>query len=102
MIRRPPRSTLFPYTTLFRSQMVFLMDPCSNIFPSNLHNIVEYFQGFQDVHLYKYLHKVEDHVLCHEMVKDRKSTRLNSSHDQISYAVFCLKKKKKTIIVSIV
>src|SRR2546421_4760475 len=69
MIRRPPRSTLFPYTTLFRSH--------------------------------------EDYVLHYDLAQrtrdrapgpthgDRKSTRLNSSHDQISYAVFCLKKKKK-------
>src|SRR6478672_13001286 len=70
MIRRPPRSTLFPYTTLFRSR-----------------------------------HRVHAHVAARARLpparreradaRDRKSTRLNSSHDQISYAVFCLKKKKK-------
>src|SRR5262245_66222982 len=71
MIRRPPRSTLFPYTTLFRSQ--------------------------QDVTLAVHLHhrpRRRDGVL--EAGQDRKSTRLNSSHLGISYAVFCLKKKKKT------
>src|SRR5690606_41367212 len=68
MIRRPPRSTLFPYTTLFRSDVE---DPP----PSPL------------------LHPRED--LPHEVHQDRKSTRLNSSHVKISYAVFCLKKKKK-------
>src|SRR5438270_9561496 len=69
MIRRPPRSTLFPYTTLFRSR---------RIGPLVLrHAIVEV--------------RVPHHA---EILEDRKSTRLNSSHSQISYAVFCLKKKK--------
>src|SRR6478752_9589011 len=67
MIRRPPRSTLFPYTTLFRS-------------PTGLGE-------FQVVHLFGDAHQVYE---------DRKSTRLNSSHGYISYAVFCLKKKKIT------
>src|SRR2546421_6021693 len=71
MIRRPPRSTLFPYTTLFRSRMPLLTS-----------------QTALRV-------KLERVVLCHYAeARDRKSTRLNSSHDQISYAVFCLKKKK--------
>src|SRR2546422_8455125 len=75
MIRRPPRSTLFPYTTLFRSQ--FLEDRCGPL----------------------------DHLTGGDLVgdlrrqngngADRKSTRLNSSHGYISYAVFCLKKKKQ-------
>src|ERR1035438_10642287 len=65
MIRRPPRSTLFPYTTLFRSAR-----PPWRAWP-NLHRTFQFFP-------------------------DRKSTRLNSSHLGISYAVFCLKKKKKT------
>src|SRR5256885_5745736 len=69
MIRRPPRSTLFPYTTLFRSERPL--------------NKTEFFD-FQD----KYLSGGKK--------GDRKSTRLNSSHLVISYAVFCLKKKKKT------
>src|SRR5438270_5996965 len=68
MIRRPPRSTLFPYTTLFRSTPG---ERCS--FGSSLKN--EWARS-------------REHI-------DRKSTRLNSSHSQISYAVFCLKKKKK-------
>src|SRR5258708_36232442 len=69
MIRRPPRSTLFPYTTLFRSE--------------SLTNIGKYAKA--------------SHVLVsvHNYPTDRKSTRLNSSHQIISYAVFCLKKKKK-------
>src|SRR5438270_3031782 len=73
MIRRPPRSTLFPYTTLFRSSMA-CFDP--------------YYS---------------EHRAGHEAARqllpgqDRKSTRLNSSHSQISYAVFCLKKKKNQL-----
>src|SRR3989475_8079026 len=73
MIRRPPRSTLFPYTTLFRSRLgVGRRD--------TRHEIEEEEPS------------VSQRVL--DVVADRKSTRLNSSHSQISYAVFCLKKKK--------
>src|SRR2546428_9865555 len=77
MIRRPPRSTLFPYTTLFRSQQVRRRV---------LHEetIRAGFIGFR--------HRVL--IRAGGKDQDRKSTRLNSSHDQISYAVFCLKKKK--------
>src|SRR5258708_15594479 len=75
MIRRPPRSTLFPYTTLFRSQRV----ACS-------------LEGFDDDDAVdrKSLEGFDD-----DDAVDRKSTRLNSSHQIISYAVFCLKKKKR-------
>src|SRR2546430_9682955 len=73
MIRRPPRSTLFPYTTLFRSR--------EEAGPGRL-------QEFHQAALI-FLHAVH-----RDTVQDRKSTRLNSSHSQISYAVFCLKKKK--------
>src|SRR2546427_5455966 len=69
MIRRPPRSTLFPYTTLFRSAAQFLSYRIQHRFP---------------------LRRIEA-----AENQDRKSTRLNSSHSQISYAVFCLKKKTK-------
>src|SRR2546421_7822032 len=75
MIRRPPRSTLFPYTTLFRSR-----------------------NGIRRFCLADPMNDAQSNTVCARMVKgagDRKSTRLNSSHDQISYAVFCLKKKKK-------
>src|SRR2546430_10312158 len=89
MIRRPPRSTLFPYTTLFRSCILWKQHhrripirrtkrlaagPCLSGAARESHG---------------------DDVLLSED-QDRKSTRLNSSHSQISYAVFCLKKKKKT------
>src|SRR2546427_2402200 len=73
MIRRPPRSTLFPYTTLFRSKIE------EAEFHDKLRGLYE-----TDPERYGYFTS-----------KDRKSTRLNSSHSQISYAVFCLKKKKK-------
>src|SRR2546430_8913752 len=78
MIRRPPRSTLFPYTTLFRSAIVAERDD-----PPVLIN--DHRAG------------LGGRVL--RPGRDRKSTRLNSSHSQISYAVFCLKKKKKKILI---
>src|SRR5687768_17701782 len=88
MVRRPPRSTLFPYTTLFRSleghwrpEHLFLLQQCYNL----------------------YQHMQSQIELCEKQIEkvlqlfmiDRKSTRLNSSHGYISYAVFCLKKKNK-------
>src|SRR5688572_32555135 len=78
MIRRPPRSTLFPYTTLFRSGR------------NASHSLTTPLCGLDDVSPLNVL-KLRLVNLC----QDRKSTRLNSSHSQISYAVFCLKKKKK-------
>src|SRR2546430_5892458 len=75
MIRRPPRSTLFPYTTLFRSSVPQPGQPAADAAAGRLHRRPAG-AGVPDV-------------------GDRKSTRLNSSHSQISYAVFCLKKKKK-------
>src|SRR5690554_7466955 len=76
MIRRPPRSTLFPYTTLFRSGR-------RGAEAENIRTTLEQLTGKQ----------IQLNIL--EVKKDRKSTRLNSSHVRISYAVFCLKKKKK-------
>src|SRR2546422_4300850 len=83
MIRRPPRSTLFPYTTLFRSSFAL------GVGRQRQHGI-----GVLDRFA---LIRVEHHQAGHVLhrVEDRKSTRLNSSHGYISYAVFCLKKKKK-------
>src|SRR2546427_12585749 len=78
MIRRPPRSTLFPYTTLFRSQKVQRVD---QLFRGQVPGLIAGDPGSFDI--------------FSPIVRDRKSTRLNSSHSQISYAVFCLKKKKK-------
>src|SRR5256885_7692836 len=95
MIRRPPRSTLFPYTTLFRSQPVFgsldkksqrvawsVGEKKDKVFETGLYNLT----------LEQSTVLVEETRLEH--LVDRKSTRLNSSHLVISYAVFCLKKKK--------
>src|SRR5437763_13530824 len=89
MIRRPPRSTLFPYTTLFRSgllvgEMAALYGAFAQGQPSPLPELPVQYADFA----------VWQHSWLHGEV-DRKSTRLNSSHRCISYAVFCLKKKKK-------
>src|SRR3989449_8383183 len=84
MIRRPPRSTLFPYTTLFRS-------PRLGSIKVHLHKLPDY-RGAGPVGLWESLDDQEEISVT---VQDRKSTRLNSSHGYISYAVFCLKKKKK-------
>src|SRR5258708_12314186 len=81
MIRRPPRSTLFPYTTLFRSPLSLALDQIARWRRSRLK--IGFTNGCFDL-----LHP--GHIAL-----DRKSTRLNSSHQIISYAVFCLKKKKK-------
>src|SRR5258708_11387841 len=81
MIRRPPRSTLFPYTTLFRSHQHFLHP---DLFTGNV------LRGRQCLDNQSGLVHVDESGL----IIDRKSTRLNSSHQIISYAVFCLKKKK--------
>src|SRR2546430_12552745 len=85
MIRRPPRSTLFPYTTLFRSRAkslgVFsLAGTCLWAAGGDIQPVFRDEPGFE---------------------RDRKSTRLNSSHSQISYAVFCLKKKKKMKMIGL-
>src|SRR3712207_8484321 len=90
MIRRPPRSTLFPYTTLFRSQ--------------------QQIGAFEDDRAVRdagedgklgagETHNIAGHAASEEAEEDRKSTRLNSSHANISYAVFCLKKKKTPLYI---
>src|SRR5689334_24114151 len=93
MIRRPPRSTLFPYTTLFRSAAHFhdirLGAEAGDVFSKN---------NFGGRHEYSFAAKMTRRKKNPESAGrglDRKSTRLNSSHSSISYAVFCLKKKKK-------
>src|SRR5205809_6854126 len=85
MIRRPPRSTLFPYTTLFRSDF-------GAGGPLGVGQIAVLFHDQRAA-------QRDHHQDAHEAAgnRDRKSTRLNSSHGYISYAVFCLKKKKKKI-----
>src|SRR2546430_10370206 len=83
MIRRPPRSTLFPYTTLFRSLDARVRSETigGGPYPDSEGSRANRYIGFTLI----------------ELLVDRKSTRLNSSHSQISYAVFCLKKKKKIL-----
>src|SRR5438270_1421176 len=97
MIRPPPRSTLFPYTTLFRSRS--MAENPSATLPATVEKIIKPpYTGAPEKaqiavegadHLYREI-RIEN-----TLTEDRKSTRLNSSHSQISYAVFCLKKKKK-------
>src|SRR3712207_7655201 len=92
MIRRPPRSTLFPYTTLFRSDHPHVPDWTQDHFYGMKSFFARTFEnggflGERDRGVVKY---------TPNKGKDRKSTRLNSSHANISYAVFCLKKKKYT------
>src|SRR2546421_8631427 len=88
MIRRPPRSTLFPYTTLFRSVYItsLVMEGSTKLqvgpFEEAIKLLSTLLSGWEGL-----------------ANKDRKSTRLNSSHDQISYAVFCLKKKKRQHLI---
>src|SRR2546422_6516163 len=105
MIRRPPRSTLFPYTTLFRS---LVQEPeVGKVYEGVVKSttafgaFIEILPGVEGLlHISELQHgrteRTEDVVKKgdHVRVKDRKSTRLNSSHGYISYAVFCLKKKK--------
>src|SRR2546427_8759282 len=96
MIRRPPRSTLFPYTTLFRS-LLDLVSPLRRLLPGAEIHVRE----IESIDLQKRTVTTapgflpHPHVIEYDHLVDRKSTRLNSSHSQISYAVFCLKKKKK-------
>src|SRR3712207_8267892 len=93
MIRRPPRSTLFPYTTLFRSHVVLDALPAGR---GDLHH--HRVGDLDDAVLQQFLEGVEPDGDALRVV-DRKSTRLNSSHANISYAVFCLKKKKRHILI---
>src|SRR2546430_7147394 len=97
MIRRPPRSTLFPYTTLFRSQQRVVVEQC-----------LQRHQGRRALVRSNMDHGSEESPHSRERGEpgltaftriDRKSTRLNSSHSQISYAVFCLKKKSDGIAI---
>src|SRR5438552_13747232 len=97
MLRRPPRSTLFPYTTLFRSELVELRLRISRIEVFEVEGRDSEFVGRRRGRGLA-LQAIVDtaHGLRHfqeEVAEDRKSTRLNSSHQIISYAVFCLKKK---------
>src|SRR3989449_7116326 len=121
MIRRPPRSTLFPYTTLFRSHPIEKRSDLGGGRPRVLERLehgvhdglrIALQGGEEQVPLaaeggvqavaagpsaaYQPIERRRDVPLTPKQLQDRKSTRLNSSHGYISYAVFCLKKKKKT------
>src|SRR5260221_8880392 len=88
MIRRPPRSTLFPYTTLFRSGP-YIQSERLDLYKKYAMELVEKKAAY---YCFCTPERLEKMIIC----RDRKSTRLNSSHTVISYAVFCLKKKKQT------
>src|SRR3712207_7452897 len=92
MIRRPPRSTLFPYTTLFRSCPLAKLAALSH--PRGAERLVQLTAQRAQVRL----QRVALRARRERLPTDRKSTRLNSSHANISYAVFCLKKKKNHLI----
>src|SRR2546429_973554 len=96
MIRRPPRSTLFPYTTLFRSA-----DTLSTMMVNGVPDGARFLEGLTGVIASAAKAKCVGLLRAREYQcrEDRKSTRLNSSHGYISYAVFCLKKKNTTIFV---
>src|SRR3712207_7762479 len=93
MIRRPPRSTLFPYTTLFRSDLDPLLLPLQDAHV-DVHRVADLEVRDRRLHA-GLLDQLQERVLHGGLISDRKSTRLNSSHANISYAVFCLKKKNK-------
>src|SRR2546422_3415243 len=95
MIRRPPRSTLFPYTTLFRSSEWGIYEPYTDWYLE--HEVAEFVAVVDEVSGAGHF-DIDDEKWP---APDRKSTRLNSSHGYISYAVFCLKKKKKKHIYNL-
>src|SRR5688572_31757104 len=90
MIRRPPRSTLFPYTTLFRSVVKKVNTP--GLYARFYDEFAKNWQPDPEANR---IFISNQQNWANDRLEDRKSTRLNSSHSQISYAVFCLKKKKK-------
>src|SRR5690349_23395783 len=95
MIRRPPRSTLFPYTTLFRSErqrIAVVMHKYQQMDYRQIADVLKLSESATKSLLFRAYETLREQL--REFV-DRKSTRLNSSHVEISYAVFCLKKKKK-------
>src|SRR5256885_5082011 len=99
MIRRPPRSTLFPYTTLFRSIIARMVFICSNEYDRKTVKNPQFYLGKPPFQRWCARRGSNAQPTAPEAVAlDRKSTRLNSSHLVISYAVFCLKKKKTSTL----
>src|SRR2546430_9278502 len=98
MIRRPPRSTLFPYTTLFRSQInariLATFEGAANKAREQFETQIQEIVQPHIAHAEEAIQRLAGSRSLVDAALDRKSTRLNSSHSQISYAVFCLKKKK--------
>src|SRR3712207_8467054 len=101
MIRRPPRSTLFPYTTLFRSKPYFVDSPYFYNYSHTTGGILVCLSTVEvgcDIQCSRHVtDALIRKVFSAKEQTDRKSTRLNSSHANISYAVFCLKKKKMNV-----
>src|SRR3712207_7701959 len=91
MIRRPPRSTLFPYTTLFRSRSGEVAGGRAGLHAGGPRRGI-------DADILHHREIDHDPIVDHAVGRDRKSTRLNSSHANISYAVFCLKKNKNAMV----
>src|SRR5258708_14189455 len=91
MIRRPPRSTLFPYTTLFRSDLGLHAYFIGQI--EDTGERARAWQRYREMERFVESRDCRQRHVCRHFGEDRKSTRLNSSHQIISYAVFCLKKK---------
>src|SRR3712207_7713444 len=100
MIRRPPRSTLFPYTTLFRSLSAWLMGITRNKV-ADAHQARTKQRRIQNEMSANLMPEPDTMDIAQRLIIDRKSTRLNSSHANISYAVFCLKKKKHQLNIQI-
>src|SRR2546421_1821483 len=94
MIRRPPRSTLFPYTTLFLSLVTGVTGSGKSTALAAMVNHINLSRRVNIITIEDPIEFLHRDNLANISQRDRKSTRLNSSHDQISYAVFCLKKKK--------
>src|SRR3712207_8974201 len=93
MIRRPPRSTLFPSATLFRSILTIIVYVYSQV------SLMTTAASLAEQTVYGLRSRLLNTLRSAELIEDRKSTRLNSSHANISYAVFCLKKDKQVNLV---
>src|SRR3712207_7302312 len=100
MIRRPPRSTLFPYTTLFRSAGDFASAPDAVVAPADAAGVAEVLRRCAEEGVAVVPFSGGTSVVGGLEFEDRKSTRLNSSHAHISYVLFCFKKKNTSSLLS--